>query len=348
MPKSTAIERNVLVIAPQWVGDAILSLPLIEQLSKEYDAVDVLAVPAVEAVYRCCPFVQNLRIEYFEHGKLQFGLRRAVARTLRKRYHAAVICPNSLKSALIPWLAGIPVRRGTTGESRYWLINDRRDPQQHGPGKRPSMLQTYLGFADNPLPADQINSTTTHRPALQLPVTQATVAGRMVLCPGAEYGPAKQWPAEYFAQVASDWLNKDSARSVVIVGSPKDHATCAAIESEIMCGSPTNPQALQNLCGKTSLLEAFGELAKADCVVSNDSGLMHAAAALDIPVIAVFGSTDPHHTPPHSRTATVISLGLSCSPCFQRVCPLGTTACLNDLKPERVISALERAQAARP
>jgi heptosyltransferase II len=341
----------VLVIAPQWVGDAILSLPLIEQLARHYDQVDVLAVPAVEAVYRCCPAVRRLRVEPFAHGRLQLGLRRKIARAIKGVYQTAVVCPNSLKSALIPWLAGIPIRRGTTGESRYWLVNERRDSPEQGPGKRPSMLGIYLGFADRPLPATAIDPFGAHRPRFTLPDDLPAAVpnpGRLVLCPGAEYGPAKQWPASYFAQVARDWLSRNPQHSVCLVGGPNDIAVGDRIAGLIRHDIALVGQRLINRCGKTSLLEAFQEIASAGYVVSNDSGLMHAAAALDIPVIALFGSTDPHHTPPHSSKAVVLSLHLSCSPCFKRTCPLGTTACLHDLGPERVISALAGAQAARP
>jgi heptosyltransferase II len=337
----------VLVIAPQWVGDAILSLPLIRQLAGEYNHVDVLAVPAVQAVYQSCPDVRTVRVEGFQHGKLQFGLRLKTARELKGHYQTAIVCPNSLKSALIPWLAAIPVRRGTTGESRYWLINDRRNPAQQGLGKRPSMLQTYLGFADKPLPASQIDGHGVHRPMLKVSDTVSDTA-RLVLCPGAEYGPAKQWPAAYFAEVARHWLAQNTAHTVVLVGGPNDVAIGNQIEGIVKRELPAHSERMVNRCGKTSLSEAFAEIANAGYVVSNDSGLMHAAAALDIPVVALFGSTDPHHTPPHSPKATVLSLGLSCSPCFERNCPLGTTACLKDLEPERVINALADAQAARP
>lgn len=347
VPKSRAIERNALVIAPQWVGDAILSLPLIKQLANEYDAVDVLAVPAVQAVYECCPDVRALHTEKLAHGELQLGLRRQIAGRLKGGYQTAVICPNSLKSALIPWLAAIPVRRGTTGESRYGLINDRRDPVPSGPGKRPSMLQTYLGFADHPVPAQKINAFDEHRPVLKVSGTVPDTRC-LVICPGAEYGPAKQWPADYFAQVARYWLEQSPGNRVCVIGGPRDIEAGLEIERLIARDAPMAAPRLFNRCGKTSLHEAFREIAKAGLVVSNDSGLMHAAAALDIPVIALFGSTDPHHTPPHSSKAIVFTLGLSCSPCFQRVCPLGTTACLKDLRPEKVINVLADARAARP
>lgn len=353
---STAINQQepaALVIAPQWVGDAILSLPLIEQLYQEYKAVDVLAVPAVAAVYRCSPAVREIHEAPFVHGQLQWRLRRSVAHQLRGRYASAIVLPNSLKSALIPWFASIPLRRGMTGESRYLLINDRRSPPDgQGPQSRdaslphrPSMLHHYLQLADHPIPLHQIDGFHQQRPHMQLPEGQEinTQKGRLLaLCPGAEYGPAKQWPVEQFAATARAWIDRSPDHHVVILGSPKEKPLGDKIIGIVSAGLPISEQDTganrpKNLCGKTSLLEAFGWISKAELVVSNDSGLMHAAAALDIPVIGIFGSTDPHHTPPHSDKAKVIHLNLPCGPCFQRVCPLGTTACLRQIDAQQVI-----------
>lgn len=210
------------------------------------------------------------------------------------------------------------------------------------------MLRTYLGLADTPMPAEAIDSFGQHRPVLASSSSISRKPGRLVLCPGAEFGPAKQWPAAYFSEVARYWLSRDPTHSLAIIGGPKDIEIGGQIDEFVSQGLPERRADILNLCGKTSLQEAFAEIEKADCVISNDSGLMHAAAALDVPVIALFGSTDPHHTPPHSSKATVLSLGLPCSPCFSRTCPLGTTACLKELGPERVISVLARVQAAQP
>lgn len=346
-------KRTVLVIAPQWVGDAILSLPLIDQLHREYSAVDVLAVPAVAAVYRCSPAVRNIQETAFEHGRLQWGLRREVAKQMQGQYASAVVLPNSLKSALIPWLAGIKVRRGMTGESRYLLINERRSPPATAIGQadaspgahRPSMLHHYLQLADHPMPIDQIDGLHKHRPRMWLPEELQIPApnGKLLaLCPGAEYGPAKQWPIEKFAATAAAWIQRGPDHRVIVLGSPKEQHLGDAVMDIVGKGlsaaeRPEKSGQLENLIGKTSLLQAFGWIAQADLVVSNDSGLMHAAAALDVPVVAIFGSTDPHHTPPHSAQASIISLRLPCSPCFQRECPLGTTACLRDIDPQAVV-----------
>lgn len=345
MRLSTDTDRRVIVVAPQWVGDAILSLPLIAQLATEYSKVDVLATPAVAAVYACCPHVSHLQIEAFRHGQLQWSLRRAVARKLKGRYTTAVVLPNSLKSALVPWLAGIAQRRGVLGEHRYLLLNDRRPVLAATGSGRPSMLTQYLMLADQPPQAAEIDAWHRHRPTLTMPKNntlinipseQVIASGLLALCPGAEYGPAKQWPAAAFAAVAAAWLAENTQHSVAIIGGPKDQMIASDIVKAVDPG--LTGERLINLCGKTELIEAFAWIAKARCVVSNDSGLMHAAAAFDVPVAAIFGSTDPHHTPPHSPKAEIFSLRLPCSPCFKRVCPLGTTACLRDLSPAPVIN----------
>lgn len=362
--------RRVLVVAPQWVGDAILSLPLLEQLANEYDQVDVLAVPAVESVYRCTAHVHRVVVAPFAHGQLQWRLRWRVARELRGQYCTAIVLPNSLKSALVPWLAGIPVRRGMIGESRFILLNQRIRPptpaahhnvaaQGHSARaaktlSRAPMLDHYLALADHPIPAAAIDRRGAHRPRMAVPSSLQSATAMadgtglpaeavalwmqrplLALCPGAEFGPAKQWPAEHFARVAKDWVQRGATHGVIVLGGPNDIAVGNAIATQADLGS-----ALINLCGKTSLLQAFAWMAAARLAVSNDSGLMHAAAALNIPVVGLFGSSDPGHTPPHSPRARAVSLHLSCSPCFQRTCPLGTTACLYELMPDRVVAEI--------
>jgi heptosyltransferase II len=367
--KYTAIKpdsgRAALVIAPQWVGDAIMSLPLVHQLASEYDAVDVMAVPAVSPVYNCCPSVRTLHTIPFAHGQLQWALRRQTANEFRGRYQTAVVLPNSMKSALVPWLAGIPVRRGMLGESRYLLINERRAvPAAVGPNQRsrPAMLDQYLALADRPIDPSSIDRFGMHRPMMVLPhpadappPTQAAASSDaiacgpssrenlLVICPGAEYGPAKQWPTDLFAALANEWIAADERRTVVVVGGPKDILLGQDIASK--CHTPSR---CLDLCGKTKLVDAFAWLAAARVVVSNDSGLMHAAAALATPVVGIFGSSDPHHTPPHAKAARAVSLHLDCSPCFQRICPLGTTACLKNLPVAMVMAAVNELIADAP
>lgn len=362
----TATEsRRALIIASQWVGDAILSLPLLADLQRAGRTLDVLALPSVAAVYRCSPSVQTVHEVAFSRGKLQWRLRRRIASDLRGQYEMAVVLPNSLKSALIPWLAGIPLRRGMIGEARYGLINDRRKPPARpiqssapsGRAQRAPMIAHYLQLADHPRQPADIDPLGNDRPRLTLPANLALPVASgplLVLCPGAEYGPAKQWPAEYFSQTAALWLSRSPRHQVVVLGSPKEQALSDAIRQQTLvmmqsaatAGSgPTDSGAadgkrISSLAGQTTLLDAFRWIAIADHVISNDSGLMHAAAALDTPVIALFGSTDPTHTPPNSDRAEILHLDLPCGPCFKRRCPLGTTACLRDISPFQVLTRI--------
>lgn len=350
MPLSTDTEGAALVIAPQWIGDAIVSLPLISRLAKTREHIDVLAVPAVEAVYRCAPDARDVITAPFVHGKLQWSLRRRLARDLSGRYALAVVLPNSLKSALIPWWAGIHPRRGMRGESRSLLLHEVCDPPPSD-GHRPDMLMHYLQLADDPPRMEEIDATGRDRPRMTIPDSVPAGPrdpGLLALCPGAEYGPAKQWPVDGFAEVAAAWMDSHGAmadrkdRKVIVLGGPKDAALGESLRAMTVARLGCDPgDRMRNLCGTTTLLEAFSWLARAAQVVSNDSGLMHAAAALDVPVVAIFGSTDPRHTPPHSPHARVVTLGLSCSPCFARTCPLGTTACLKDIRPQQILQCFD-------
>jgi heptosyltransferase-2 len=176
---------------------------------------------------------------------------------------------------------------------------------------------------------------------LELARTRLQVAGiqtdtLVVLCPGAEYGPSKRWPASHFAALAQSILATKPTASVVLLGSSSDRVIGETIVSEV-----TSQDRIFNWCGATSLDEAIAIISLCSKVVSNDSGLMHIAAALHVPQVAFFGSSDPSHTPPNSAKATVISLHLPCSPCHQRECPLGHLNCLNQISPKRVFAALQ-------
>ena len=310
-------------------------------------------IPAVAAVYTCCAEVRTVITIPFVRGKLQWSLRYRTAKSIRDRYTTAIILPNSLKSALIPWLARIPVRRARPGEAprRLLLTECRPLPTElpQGTTRRPSMLDQYLGLADSGLVGTSVNHISEHRPRMTLPVNLKLTDARaskiapkvmqstnlLAICPGAEYGPAKQWPPEYFAKVANEWCARSEDHAVVILGGSNDVKISDEIIEQVQCINR-----VANLVNQTSLIEAFACIARARAVVSNDSGLMHAAAALAVPVVGIYGSSDPQHTPPHYHRARTLWLQLSCSPCFQRCCPLGTTACLRDLDPSRVITAL--------
>ena len=323
-----------LVIAPQWIGDAVMTEPLMRRLAARGERIVVGALPWVAPVYRAMPQVAEV-IEFpFQHGGLQFKARRSIARQVEGRFDNAYILPNSLKSALLPFLAGIPRRIGYFGEARVGLLTHRLK----NPKNKPPMVAFYSALSgEGGLELD--------RPKLDLDAAGVDAAvtalgfsrgAYVVLSPGAEYGPAKRWPSAHFAGLA-----RELDVPCVLLGSGKESPLCEEIAAQA-------PGKCVNLAGKTSLTQAFALIAAARHVVSNDSGLMHVAAAFGVPQVAVFGSSSPLHTPPLNDLAQVIWLKddpayqppLDCAPCFARECPLGHTRCLKDILPERVAALL--------
>lgn len=325
-----------LVIAPQWIGDAVMSEPLLRTLAARGERLTVAALPWVAPVYHAMPQVADVIELPFAHGRLDWSGRRRVARELRGRFDAAYVLPNSLKAALIPFFARIPRRVGYHGEGRYWLLNERRP----NPGGRPPMVAFYRALSGEPavteepllsFPPEQLQSVTA---ALDLAPN-----AYWVFAPGAEYGPAKIWPASHYAQLARE-LHTRHGQPVVLLGSAKEAALCDEIASAA-------PGACRVLAGKTRLIDAMVLIAGARGVVSNDSGLMHVAAAFRIPQVAVFGSTSPEHTPPLNLNARVLwlkdELQLDCMPCFERTCRYGHYRCLTGVPAARVQAALDDA-----
>jgi len=328
---------RTLVVGPSWIGDAVLSHPLIARL-KEADRegrVDVLAPSWTLAVYRRMPGVDSALALPFGHGDLRLGARRAFARTLPE-YDRAVVLPNTWKSALVPWHAGIARRTGYRGEMRYGLLNDLRVLDEKA---LPRLVDRYAALAQpagetlrRPVPEPRLVVDDAARRATLAKLGLSADRPVAAFAPGAEYGPAKRWPARHFASLARTLAAR--GWQVWLLGSAKD--TDATREIEALA-----PGACVDLAGRTSLDEAIDLLASAAHVVTNDSGLMHVAAALDRPTAAIFGSSSPAFTPPLSARARVISLHLDCSPCFERVCPLGHTDCLEKLEPAKVLEALD-------
>lgn len=327
---------RALVIAPQWIGDAVMSEPLLRTLAARGERLTVAALPWVAPVYHAMPQVAEVIELPFAHGRLDWSGRRRVARDLRGRFDVAYVLPNSLKAALIPFFARIKRRVGYRGEGRYGLLNDRRP----NPGGRPPMVAFYRALSGEP--------AVTEEPRLSFPPEQLQSVTRAlglapqaywVFAPGAEYGPAKIWPASHYAQLARE-LHAHHAQPVVLLGSAKEAALCEEIASAA-------PGACRVLAGKTTLIDAMVLIAGARGVVSNDSGLMHVAAAFRIPQVAVFGSTSPEHTPPLSPNARVLwlkdELQLDCMPCFERTCRYGHYRCLTGVPSERVLAALDDA-----
>ncbi len=328
---------RTLIVAPAWIGDAVLSQPLLARLRERElgGAIDVLAPPWVLPVYRRMAEVADVIALPFGHGALALAERRRFARRL-PRYERAVVLPNSWKSALIPWHAGIARRTGYRGEMRYGLLNDLRRLDRDA---LPLLVERYAALAQpaseplaRPLPEPRLAVDAAARAATRERFALTDPAPIAAFAPGAEYGPAKRWPARHFAALASTLTAR--GYQVWLLGSRAD----APITAQIQAASGGR---CHDLAGRTTLDEAIDLLSLAQRVVTNDSGLMHVAAALDRPTAAVFGSSSPRYTPPLSRHARVVTLALSCSPCFQRTCPLGHTDCLVKLEPERVLAALE-------
>lgn len=329
-----------LIIAPNWIGDAVMAQPLLALMRQRDPAqkIDAACPPHIAPVFRAMREVDTVIEAPNAHGRLDLLARWRLARDLRsRRYDRVLVLPNSTKSALVPWLAGIGERIGYLGESRHIVLNRIHRADSDGP--RP-MVEHYAQLAfdpGQPLPGRVPDPRLQRRPeqeqAARAKYRLSDNSPLLVLCPGAEYGPAKRWPARHFAALsillAAEWPQA----TLLLLGTPKERAM--ATEILALSGQP-----LHNLCGETSLEEAMALLSQAAGVVSNDSGLMHLTAAFGRPQVAVFGSSDPRHTPPRSPNARIEWLHIECSPCFARECPLGHLNCLNQLEPDRVMCAL--------
>lgn len=303
----------------------LMAQPLLARLREKLPraTIEVLAPEWVAPVARRMAEVNEVIAAPFRHGPLQLRARWKLGRSLRSRgYDQAIVLPNTWKSALVPFLADIPLRSGYVGESRYGLLN------LHYKRTSSPMNLHYARLSESP----------GTEPALPLPPPSLRVSPEEVaaakakfgvrspyvaLCPGAEYGPAKRWP--YFAD-----LSRKIYWEKAVLGSAADAGEAQGIEGA-------------NLVGRTSLDEAIVLIAGAAAVVSNDSGLMHVAAALGRPQVALFGSSSPEHTPPQSAAARVLWLHLDCSPCYARECPLGHFRCMKDISVQQVLAELPQA-----
>ena len=306
--KNARPDCQIEVLAPAW------SLALLERMPEVDKAI---AMPLL-------------------HGQFGFFDRIKLGKKLRSNhYDQAILLPNSWKSALIPFVATIPVRTGYMRECRWGLLNDVRWLDKN---LLTMTVQRFVALGlpktaalppECPIPRIVINEEQQNQVIEKFKLTCSEKI--LALCPGAEYGEAKRWPASYYAEVAKQKIAQ--GWQVWLFGSDKDKATAEQINQEVS-------GACIDFTGRTSLAEAVDLMSLVDVVVSNDSGLMHVAAALDKKIIALYGSSDPGFTPPLNNKAHVISLKLECSPCFKRECPLGHTRCLTDIKPEQVLDAI--------
>lgn len=331
--------KKILIVGPAWVGDMVMAHCLFKLLKQQEPSsvIDVLAPKWSLPLLSRMPEVSNMIEMTIDHGQLALRERYCMGKALRKhKYDQAIVLPNSFKSALIPWFARIPRRTGWRGEMRYGLLNDCRILDK----KRYSlMIERFmaLGIKPNanlltPYPVPSLKtSVADQNKALAKHDINFSKAPLLILCPGAEFGPAKRWPEHYYAAVA----NKKLAQhwQVWILGSSKDSEVAAKI-MELTHGR------CFNLTGKTTLEEAIDLLALATSILTNDSGLMHIAAALNKPLVAVYGPTTSSFTPPLHKTAKIVSLNLSCQPCFKRICPLEHHHCMKKLTPDLIVNEL--------
>jgi heptosyltransferase-2 len=340
--------ERILVVAPSWVGDAILTEPLIARLRAAQGApdVDVLTPAWCAPVFARMRGVRRVVESTIRHGEVGWTRRSELARSLRGQGHArAVVLPNSWKAALVPWLARIPRRTGYLGELRWGLINDARRLDEKA---LPRLVDRYAALATQPgEPAAPASAPVLIPDAANRAAAMAALgldAGRRIaiLCPGAEFGPAKRWPAEQFAELARKFLAE--GLDVWLIGSPNDQGIGEAIVDA--AGDAGRP--IVNLTGRTDLGTAIDLLSLASVVVSNDSGLMHAAAAVGAPLVALFGSSSPAYTPPMSAKARIARIDIECSPCFQRECPLGHFKCMRELAPTTVYDLARSALSPAP
>lgn len=334
------MSNKILICGPSWVGDMVMSHSLVQLLRQRFPAsdIDMLAPSWSRAVARFMPEIQTVFTLPFGHGELEVAKRWKFANHLTNmNYERCYLLPNSFKSALIPWFARIPERVGWRAEGRSLLLTDARvmDTQ-----KLKRMHQRYAALAfDNegysqekiPLPRLQYDPSETRSLGnkFQLLDKKSMIA----FAPGAEYGPSKQWPAASFAQLAQQLIAEGD--HIVLIGSAQDQELCQAIKQQI---NPTS--SVTNLAGQTRIDQVIHFLPACDALVCHDSGLMHIAAALQLPLVAIYGSTSPEHTPPLSRNAQIVHKDLDCSPCFKRECPLEHHRCMKDISPQEIFKAI--------
>jgi len=334
--------QKILVVGPAWIGDMMMAQSLFKLLKLRNPKViiDVLASPWTNALLELMPEVNAVITMPLGHGVFGLRARYRLGKSLaNNHYEQAILLPNSLKSAFIPFFAKIPLRTGWRGEVRYGLLNDLRvlDKKRY-----PLMVQRYAALA---FPANAPIPENVPYPCLCVNANRTELLNKfsldlqrplLILCPGAEYGPAKRWPENYYAEVAIKKISE--GWQVWLMGSAKDQAVAETIRNLL---TTTALEYAHNLAGVTQLDQAIALMDCADAVISNDSGLMHIAAALQKPLVVVFGSTSPDHTPPLSNCVKVVTNKIECSPCFERECPKIHHKCLRELMPVQVISAFD-------
>ncbi len=332
--------RRILIIGAAWIGDMVMAQSLFITLKQQQPncQIDVLAPKWTFALLDRMPEVSQAIEMPLGHGKLGLMARIQLGKQLRiNQYHQAILLPNSWKSALTPFFANIPIRTGYLGECRWGLLNDVRQLDKN---RLSQTVQRFVALAYSKIvtpppicPVPYFNISPHQQQQVLKKFNLKTKTKILILCPGAEFGGAKRWLPAYFAAVARHYLQKNW--QVWLMGSVNDKTVAKTINQQ------TN-HLCQDFTGLTTIADAMDLMSLATAVVSNDSGLMHIAAGLNKKLIAIYGSSDPTFTPPLNKEATVIYLGLACSPCFQRECPFMHKDCLTGIKPEQVIDLINQ------
>jgi len=329
------------VVGPAWVGDMVMAQALYKALLSDSTSaqIHVVAPQWSRPLLQRMPQISAVHSLDVAHGEFGLAKRRRLGVQLRsEEFSQAIVLPRSFKSALVPWFASIPKRIGDVGEFRHGLLTDTLPSNKD---KKIPNVCNYLRYIG--IESDIAYVKKEYAPGLTVDgANQAIVLEKngisndvpLVACMvGAEYGPSKQWPVEHFASLIS--LLRQQGANVCLLGSPKDSEVGKQIES--LCR-----ESIINLCGKTSLLDVIDILAACKVAVSNDSGLMHIAAAVNTPVVAMYGATTPVYTPPLHAEAKSFYVKLACSPCWQRTCQYQHYRCLQDIMPQDVYAAVIR------
>lgn len=335
------MQIKILIVAPAWVGDMVMGQTLLKELKKKHKdvVIDILVNAWAKDVALRMPEVNQVFINPFKHGEFGLVKRIKLGLELRKnKYDQIFVLPNSWKSAIIPFFAGGIKRTGFVGESRYGLLNDiyKLDKQA-----LPKMIDRFCALANHGKAVKDISY-----PEFRVDIANQTATlkhlglnkNKPIVCfaPGAEFGPAKRWPTTHFAKLAD--LLTSKGYQIFVVGSNKEDD----LANEIMQLAKENKD-IHNLCGKTSLIDVIDIMGCCHSIVSNDSGLMHVAAAVNkAKLIAVYGSSSPIFTPPLSDKADILQIKLDCSPCFKRTCKFGHYDCLTSITPQMVLECIEK------
>jgi len=331
---------KILIVGPSWVGDSVISQTLFKIIFSKHReiCIDVLAPEWTIDIYQRMEEINHAYKSPFNHGEIKIGDRRAFGNSIRsEEYDQAIVLPNSLKSSLIPFFAKIPLRTGWRGEMRYALLNDMRVLDK---STYPRMVDRFVALAleeGTELPSDiPFPSLIVNKENLDSLVENFKIDPNLpliCLCPGAEFGPAKRWPTNYYAVVAKEYLKKNW--QVILLGSPNDLSV--GIEITLQAEEQSG---FFNLIGETKLRDAVDILSSSNLVLTNDSGLMHVAASVDVPVVALYGPTSPDFTPPLSNKVKVIKKNEGFTKLRTGDLEGGYHQGLKDIKPKEVLEAL--------